>query len=122
MVESDFIPNLKMHHSLNILEILWAILSACDDRTLGTLARTCRLFHDPALDILWTHQHSLITLLKIMPADLWEERKRIWGVPSTVLVCRTMIHYPLAKLTTCSIFEDPSLPLILPRSTNTRGE
>ena len=65
-----------MHHALTIPEILWFILSLCHKHTLASLARTCKAFHDPALDLLWIDQHSFITLLKLMPSDLWEIHPR----------------------------------------------
>jgi hypothetical protein len=59
-----------MHRVLYILEVLRIILSDCDKKTLGRLARTCRLFCDPALDTLWSLQPSLITLLEYVLSDL----------------------------------------------------
>ncbi|KAJ7468717.1 hypothetical protein FB451DRAFT_1560408 [Mycena latifolia] len=39
---------------------------------LSRLARTCRQFQDPALDVLWREQSSILPLLKCFPAHLWE--------------------------------------------------
>lgn len=41
-----------------------------DRCTLAALARTCRTFHDPALDILWYELSSLLPLLSTLPPDL----------------------------------------------------
>jgi F-box-like len=64
-----------MHRSLSIHEVLLSVFSICDLETLKALARTCRTFHEPALDVLWEHQDDFLTLLKTMPSDLWEERQ-----------------------------------------------
>ena len=39
--------------------------------SLARLARTCKAFQDPALDILWHSQYSLVPLLKCLPRDAW---------------------------------------------------
>ncbi|KAH7924234.1 hypothetical protein BV22DRAFT_524876 [Leucogyrophana mollusca] len=39
--------------------------------TLACLARTCRVFKDPALDALWSHLKSLEPLMRCLPEDLW---------------------------------------------------
>ncbi|KAJ7667098.1 hypothetical protein B0H17DRAFT_1336214 [Mycena rosella] len=53
--------------------------SIAPQQTLASLARTSRIFSDPALDIIWQHQESLAPLVKCMPDTLWEER----GAPSS---------------------------------------
>ncbi|KAJ7788745.1 hypothetical protein B0H14DRAFT_3575900 [Mycena olivaceomarginata] len=40
---------------------------------LAALARTCRDFENPALDILWREQNTLANTLKCLPSNLWEE-------------------------------------------------
>ncbi|KAJ7809950.1 hypothetical protein B0H14DRAFT_2607672 [Mycena olivaceomarginata] len=40
---------------------------------LAALARTCRDFENPALDILWRVQNTLANALKCLPSNLWEE-------------------------------------------------
>ncbi|KAJ6533966.1 hypothetical protein DFH09DRAFT_932442, partial [Mycena vulgaris] len=42
---------------------------------LSALARTCRAFQDPALDILWRNQESLVPLLSCIPFDAWDVKK-----------------------------------------------
>ena len=39
--------------------------------TLATLARVCRRFSDPALNMIWKHLPSIIPLILTMPRDLW---------------------------------------------------
>ncbi|EGN94131.1 hypothetical protein SERLA73DRAFT_188726 [Serpula lacrymans var. lacrymans S7.3] len=65
-----------MHSCLCITEILeeifeHAFAAKYGSSTLAVLARTCRVFSEPALDILWRKQTSLIPLLKCLPQDLW---------------------------------------------------
>ncbi|KII86169.1 hypothetical protein PLICRDRAFT_700290 [Plicaturopsis crispa FD-325 SS-3] len=70
-----------MHHCLQISEIMSLVCSElpCENGTVGlgelaSLARTCRAFHDPALDVLWRTLRSLEPLIRTLPADLWEIR------------------------------------------------
>ncbi|KAJ6471625.1 hypothetical protein C8R47DRAFT_1147413 [Mycena vitilis] len=64
-----------MHPTLHIAEIVRIIVSYLDPGTnasdLASLARTCTIFHGPALDFLWRHQTTIMNLVKCMPADLW---------------------------------------------------
>lgn len=41
--------------------------------TLSALARTSLIFHEPALDCLWSSVEGIDCLIKCMPADLWRE-------------------------------------------------
>ncbi|KAJ7658153.1 hypothetical protein DFH06DRAFT_1327441 [Mycena polygramma] len=43
-----------------------------DRKALASLARTCRLFSEIALDILWREPGSLLFLLKCFPQHTWE--------------------------------------------------
>ncbi|KAJ7635234.1 hypothetical protein FB45DRAFT_830849 [Roridomyces roridus] len=45
-------------------------------RDLASIARTCKTFRDPALDILWRRQTSLRPALLLFPEDLWVSRER----------------------------------------------
>ncbi|KAJ7060512.1 hypothetical protein C8F01DRAFT_1370119 [Mycena amicta] len=70
-----------MHHGLRIAEILDNIFSnlLTEDDALACLARTCRIFMDPALDALWSRQTTLNNILKCLPLDCWEETvKNAW--------------------------------------------
>jgi hypothetical protein len=109
-----------MHHSLSILEVLSIVFSFCDRPTLNAVARTCKLFHNPALDLLWCHPVSFVTLLETMPADLWEIRGEF---PIRVLVRETTLKSVFVSLIfDSSIFEDLSFPPTLTHFTNMRGE
>ena len=61
-----------MHRCLLIQELLSIIFHHAHARkTLARLARTCKTFQDPALDILWCTQDTLLYLLKCLPCDAW---------------------------------------------------
>ncbi|KAF8183819.1 hypothetical protein K438DRAFT_2020555 [Mycena galopus ATCC 62051] len=80
-----------MHHALRITEVVemicsqlgsqvdvpfekwhtWRLTSA-QARNLARLARTSTVFLNPALNVLWRHQGSIVHLLKLMPGDVWE--------------------------------------------------
>jgi hypothetical protein len=109
-----------MHHSLSILEVLSLIFSFCNRPTLNAVARTCKLFHDPALDLLWCHPVSFVTLLKTMPADLWEIRGSF--LLRAVVRETTSIFVSLIFRFDSSIFEGLSFPPTLTHFTNMRGE
>ncbi|KAJ7145559.1 hypothetical protein C8R44DRAFT_755517 [Mycena epipterygia] len=74
-----------MHRSLEILEIVEMICAHFfpdqnasiywreeATRDLVAIATTCRMFRDPALDLVWRAQRTLEHLLRCMPGDLWE--------------------------------------------------
>ncbi|KAJ7616043.1 hypothetical protein FB45DRAFT_841681 [Roridomyces roridus] len=61
-----------MHRALAIPEIVRIILHCADHAILPPLARTCRAFCDPALDLLWEDKDGLRHLLRCMPDGLWE--------------------------------------------------
>ena len=63
-----------MHHALEIQEILSNIFDhffLVDDRAattdLAALARTCRVFKEPALDVLWRILDNLSPLARCLP-------------------------------------------------------
>ncbi|KII86182.1 hypothetical protein PLICRDRAFT_700299 [Plicaturopsis crispa FD-325 SS-3] len=65
-----------MHHCLQISEVLSCVFSMLSPHgDLARLARTCRAFRDPALDILWNSLSGLEPLIHTLPADLWEKRR-----------------------------------------------
>ncbi|KAI6104263.1 hypothetical protein F5141DRAFT_1029811 [Pisolithus sp. B1] len=78
-----------MHPCLRITEILDLIISfmvderihepgeVCGIRHQGIarLARTCKAFKDPALDVLWRTQPSLSPLIMCLPNHLWTVKK-----------------------------------------------
>ncbi|KAH9830076.1 uncharacterized protein C8Q71DRAFT_817771 [Rhodofomes roseus] len=58
---------------LGVPEILTQVAEEVEDKyTAASLARTCRDFCSPALDVLWRSQLGLVNIIKCMPADLWE--------------------------------------------------
>ncbi|KAJ6464362.1 hypothetical protein C8R45DRAFT_877673 [Mycena sanguinolenta] len=69
-----------MHRALQISELVQLICAEVEHptfpglhaRDLYSLARVCRIFSDPALDVLWTRQNTLANILLCMPADLWQ--------------------------------------------------
>jgi hypothetical protein len=67
-----------MHRGLEIAEIVNLIVSELDPqeqaKELASLAQTCTIFHDVALDGLWSHQEHIFNLLHCMPTDLWETK------------------------------------------------
>ncbi|KAF8452840.1 hypothetical protein L210DRAFT_3755795 [Boletus edulis BED1] len=62
-----------MHHALEIQEIVFYIFGHCDQPSAGSaadlaaLARTCRTFKDPALDVLWEKLPDLSPLARCLP-------------------------------------------------------
>ncbi|KDQ62042.1 hypothetical protein JAAARDRAFT_203263 [Jaapia argillacea MUCL 33604] len=79
-----------MHQCLQIREILSNIFENVNRgkdptrcATLAGLARTCQVFHDPALDILWDKISDLAHLIKCMPSDSWIEEESPGGATIT---------------------------------------
>ncbi|KAG6818781.1 hypothetical protein H0H93_001824 [Arthromyces matolae] len=72
-----------MHRCLQIPEVVCIIFehvrnlsdSKNAHKALARLARTCKSFSSPALDILWYTQFSLLNLLKCFPKDVITLRK-----------------------------------------------
>ncbi|KAJ6507476.1 hypothetical protein DFH09DRAFT_281158 [Mycena vulgaris] len=62
-----------MHRSLHILEIVTMISHEIDHKSLSSFARACTMFRDPALDVLWMRQDTLMNLLRCMPEGIWDE-------------------------------------------------
>ena len=67
-----------MYHALEIQEILsnifshydpypWTAAGRNDLRLLAALARTCRTFKEPALDMLWQNLRDLSPLAQCLP-------------------------------------------------------
>ncbi|KAJ7440274.1 hypothetical protein B0H11DRAFT_2292953 [Mycena galericulata] len=74
-----------MHRSLIIPEIVELIFThlrgdnpgelVLNQKYFAYLARTCRAFQHPALDILWSEQDTLQNVLKCLPSHLWELKR-----------------------------------------------
>ncbi|KAH9834027.1 uncharacterized protein C8Q71DRAFT_157144 [Rhodofomes roseus] len=68
-----------MHRALTIAEIVHQVVEefstawiCCHKgQTLRALAVTCRVFSEPALDIIWSDQNGLGHLVECLPSDLW---------------------------------------------------
>ncbi|KIJ12297.1 hypothetical protein PAXINDRAFT_101297 [Paxillus involutus ATCC 200175] len=84
-----------MHRCLRIKEILLEIFelvftSQSRHPDLASLARTCRSFSGPALDLLWHEQSSLLPLIMCFPRDILAFSPRIhFAVPPTVKFTKT---------------------------------
>jgi hypothetical protein len=56
------------HKALQIVEISKLVFEYLDhDRTLSAVAVACKVFKNPALDILWRYMDDLLPLLSILP-------------------------------------------------------
>jgi len=66
-----------MHRCLNILEIVEAILhhlhSSDETDDMITVALTCHLFSEPALNIIWSTLTGLAPLIRCFPDDVLDE-------------------------------------------------
>lgn len=70
-----------MHHIFQIDELVREITRHMfvwyiPHRFVLGWALTCKTVSDPALDVLWETQDSLINLLKTLPSDIWEVNRR----------------------------------------------
>ncbi|KAJ7471651.1 hypothetical protein B0H11DRAFT_2283037 [Mycena galericulata] len=92
-----------MHRALSIAEIVENVCSHLGSRSLDTpgtrpdeskalsaLARVCRAFEDPALDMLWFYQRSLLNILKCLPDDVWKAPLTTENHDSSVFARRIM--------------------------------
>lgn len=76
-----------MHRCLCISEILREIFEYCalsNLSPLAHLARTCRLFREPALDILWRELDDVSPLMKCLPSNLWVEEESVFDTGRTI--------------------------------------
>lgn len=65
--------------------------------SLYALALVSKTFHEPALDVLWESQDSILRLIKTFPVEVWKET----GNPST-LVRLSAVQFFSSSLT-CAI-------------------
>ncbi|KAI0812295.1 hypothetical protein BC629DRAFT_1436394 [Irpex lacteus] len=76
-----------MHTCLQVEDIVHEIIKvfsdARDRRSITTVARTCKAFHEPAMDALWRKMDGLGPLLECMPGDLLCEKyvPATWAEP-----------------------------------------
>ncbi|KAJ7807031.1 hypothetical protein B0H13DRAFT_2686562 [Mycena leptocephala] len=66
------IVSLIFYETLNGAEQSLNQLNRDSAQTLAGLARTCKAFQDPALDLLWKSQYTVMNVLNCMPGDIWE--------------------------------------------------
>ncbi|KAF8142025.1 hypothetical protein EV363DRAFT_42484 [Boletus edulis] len=73
-----------MHHALQPQEILLNIFGHCDPgldtSDLAALARTCRAFKEPALDVLWEELNDLSPLLRCVPEASHQISSGLYGI------------------------------------------
>ena len=60
-----------MHRALSIVEILYLICTFATNPALIRLARCCRDFHNPAIQVLWHDIPDLSPLVRCFPQDAW---------------------------------------------------
>ena len=76
-----------MHDCLRVQDIIYDIIKIFaetrDRRSIAAIARTCKSFHEPAMDALWRKLDGLGPLLECMPSDLICERyiPATWAEP-----------------------------------------
>ena len=86
-----------MHRCLYISEILQEIFEYSATESLAPLvhlAGTCRLFYEPALDILWRELDDFGPLIKCMPENTWTEEATIVGESQTFLLVSSDLSLP----------------------------
>ncbi|KAJ6486297.1 hypothetical protein DFH09DRAFT_1291589 [Mycena vulgaris] len=103
-----------MHRGLSVPEVVQLIcaqfatgalnpLSDAAEHDLSVLARTSRTFLNPALNVLWSHQNTILNLLRCMPADVWDVTKeKIEAYGATVTT-----HIRLQRTIVSSDWERP---------------
>ncbi|KAJ7609867.1 hypothetical protein FB45DRAFT_1066435 [Roridomyces roridus] len=62
-----------MHRCLQIPEVVRLICEQCTPKTLAVVGRTCRAWSEPALDVLWQAQTSLLPLIRCLPSRILSE-------------------------------------------------
>lgn len=78
------VPNrLNMHPCLRVDEIIRFLANELVEleakRTAVALARCCKTFEEPVLDVLWEVQDQLTPLLMCLPEDTWEVHRGAYG-------------------------------------------
>lgn len=66
------------------------------NKTLAILARTCRMFRDPALNVLWHTIRDIRPLLLIFPAHIWTEEPPKRGEPLVYTLVSVIEFVPCA--------------------------
>ncbi|KAI1790212.1 hypothetical protein LXA43DRAFT_891462 [Ganoderma leucocontextum] len=60
-----------MHRALSIAELRYLICTRATDHTLVQLAQCCKIFHEPAIRVLWNTIPDLSLLVLCFPQDAW---------------------------------------------------
>ncbi|KAJ7635270.1 hypothetical protein FB45DRAFT_1057140 [Roridomyces roridus] len=94
-------------HIPELLDIICAYLVPDKAHLLGrgrgdlaALARTCKTFHDPALDALWRIQFELAPALSLFPEDLWVrfDPPASWSARGFKALQTLVLHCPTSHL------------------------
>lgn len=88
-----------MHCCLYVEDILRLIahelVAAGRNGTVSALARCCKYFEDPVLDVLWGMQCHLHLLLDTFPQDIWGCRGNVSAV--TISFVLSVLTYSILK-------------------------
>jgi len=66
-----------MHHLFLIDELLVKIIQDIREsgiETLAAVARTCQVFHAPAIEVLWQCLMNIAPIVRLLPDDAWSIR------------------------------------------------
>ena len=61
----------RMHQALLIREILDDVCQHATNETLFSLAQSCKVLHDTAIQVLWSQLYNMYPLIKTLPEDSW---------------------------------------------------
>ncbi|KAJ7082299.1 hypothetical protein C8R44DRAFT_753785 [Mycena epipterygia] len=118
-----------MHRCLKIPELVETIFSNLttgfegDGKVLAALARTCRTFHDPALDILWKEPNDLMNILRCLPSDVFTVKRDPVSYRPTLKLLRPvvtrdwdrpLVYMPRVKILGFPSFENSQCSEIFP--------
>ena len=59
-----------MHKALRVVDVFLNVCEDVNSPTLAALARTCKTFHGPAIQMLWRTLASLAPLIMLFPQDV----------------------------------------------------
>ena len=120
-----------MHRCLRIQEIIHEISESisetpffrCPKLGLARLARTCKTFYEPAMDVLWRDIQDIEVLLKCFPDDTWEikeEHVRMNSFNQTISIRINNSSHSSSSPLSRRGSEDGLLPPPLPRINHNR--
>jgi len=88
-----------MHPCFHVDEILRHVASeVVASKGKGTavaLARCCKSFEDPVLDVLWETQEGLIPLFGSLPRGVWNDDECDVGAPTVSVPCSLKHPFPV---------------------------